>query len=363
MASDKTGNFAIYNHPSTFSYLGRHGVSLGTLVDHLDNEPRLVLDLGCGLLEPFLLAEHILERWPSAETMIEAIDVDHGIQGYLGQLLAGESIPLSELVETMCNINDDGTKRPNADIGEAERLALGIRDYMLAGLDPAVILDDSHERFRYLGDGGRFIIPVEASLIEHVRNRAVMRPGEQVDLAYAGTVFVNILKNTPLEDVVAAMKDLHSLMAEHSLFGIGTTPFGLYGESSEILALAEAGFSPAYWAAESLVVPGKRLFGDYGIVSTPAPRALLAQEDIDAVDARIDADGILKGMGTVRRDTISQDELLSHLLTDEKGLYLAGVRLPSGEYRVWEADREEILRAMPDKRYPLNLIKSGRFDS
>ncbi|MFA6888513.1 MAG: hypothetical protein WC254_03380, partial [Candidatus Woesearchaeota archaeon] len=241
-------NLKTFQQPSTFTYLGRHAVSLAELVRRLPECPVNVLEIGSGFLEPFYIADLIRARWPNEGVGIDAVDVDVNVINTLTKLLNGEKISFVDAATIACNVESDGRLRPNSDFLKPEGLALGIRDLEASGLPKKKYLNLDEQCFVYTGPNYGIITPRQNEILVLLTSSR-----RRYDFIYAGTVIMNMKKTYNHEDIARLYVTIQQSLSTQGVFAMGTTPADLYGSSSSVKEILDAGFEEITVVVENLV--------------------------------------------------------------------------------------------------------------
>ena len=340
---------------STFTHLGRHIYTIKSIFSRLYEEPHLMLELGSGFIEPFMVAELLFQQYDTTcNTRIVAVDANRDYINLIKRLLYGEQIQINTLALMAYDTDVIGSVIPNNNF--LNRLSVGVRDYKNAGLDPFNIIDRTERFFYYTGAAGHLIMPTHTDIENYLSFQKSLQTS--FDICYAGALFVNLFKIHNEQYVLEILKNLYMLLSPMALLGIGTSPSALYGAAFELSALSLVGFHEIFISAENFITqPGLGIFGDYAILAAKDAQYLLTSEEQDAVDSMLEKESILKN-AHVRKSVISRSDLFSHLATDRKYLLLCAIALPGHRYKLLELEREYVLTNINFReRCLLNLVR------
>jgi hypothetical protein len=341
---------------STFTHLGRHAWTLKTCIAYLREAPKLVADIGCGVLEPFLLAECVTNRFSPFSGLIHAVDINEDYIDLIHQLILGASFPVNNMTNIAHDTDLLGHSIPNSNF--IDRLWVGIRDYQDAKLDIDVIFDPRSRSFRYTGIGSKVIKPIHSDINPYLSLNIENGLTASFDLIYIGALIVNLLKVHTPTYVQNLLVDMYQLLSKNGLLAIGTSPSALYGEPTELFLLHEAQFSDLFISIENVIIEDyQTIFGDYAIVASKDDQFYLDKFQLDQIETRVTQDRLLNSMQPEKR-IISYDDLITHLRTDRESLLLCAVRLPHSKYLTWHVKKDKLLNnKVFRERYLFNLIR------
>lgn len=314
-----------------------------------------MLELGSGVVEPFMVAELLFQRYgATCNTRITAVDANRDYIELINRLLHGDHIPISTLALMAYDTDVNGGVIPNSNF--LSRLSVGARDYKNAGLDPSNIIDRTTKFFNYTGPAGHLIVPTHADIDDYLSSQKTLQTS--FDICYAGALFVNLFKMHSEQYMLEILRNLYMRLSPAALLGIGTSPSALYGAPFELSALSLAGFHEICISAENVITqPGLGIFGDYAIIAAKDSQYLLTSEEQDAVDNIVGKESILRN-ARIKHTIIARSDLLSHLATDRKYLLLCAIALPGRRYKVWELERDYVLTNITFReRCLLNLVR------
>jgi hypothetical protein len=212
--------------------------------------------LGCGPVEPFLLAALLKSHERTSRYVLSAVDVDAQVTRHLLTLRDGGSVDVKQLARVCRDGIDDAASPDNLNFTEA--LAACIRECIDRGLVPP--FQQEEDRLRLVGTIGTRIQVYCQDAREFVQGQT-----GRFDLAYLGLLLTNLRKGPEADSTVALLRELRDAMSTTSIVGIGGSLSPQHGVHLDLHDLAEAGYDTLYLSLENLLVHSGSLYGDYGI--------------------------------------------------------------------------------------------------
>ncbi|MBT4651406.1 hypothetical protein HOC13_02680 [Candidatus Woesearchaeota archaeon] len=337
----------VFNNASTFSHIGRHASELRLLLGSLPEVPKKILEVGAGCLEPIYFAQLLPE-----ESTIYAVDINPQIYSVLKSLVGGERVNLEELVQVICNQNNDGSPMINTDLIDPQELAKGLEELKFAGIDPNQFMEDGYFR---KPKGGASIIPINAEMGNYSQNHV----GE-FDFVYAGSVLLNIVKDATHNNTVGLIWDLLNSLKPNGVLGEGTNPAGLYGVNSTPIMIEEAGGIITDLLTDHLnkvqIGDNSRLFGGHCVRAKRYDEGNCnSYASKEEVEQRIAQDSILSQL-QVNYFLLNEDSLERVLSGKGEDLLLAALR-DEGSYHLWTTPFKDLHTILPERnRQSFDLI-------
>ncbi len=338
---------------STFTHIGRHSRTIHTVIKMLGREPKIILDLGSGVLEPFLIAEHLAFLFTNPQTIIKAYDTERRFIELITNLKNGKPVPLEILASIAGDRDLLGHHIVNNNF--KERAYLGLRDYEESGLDSGRIIDIKKKELRLNGVPHHLVVAEQAEVDITFFSKLLTK---DADIVYCGALLINILKLKGHSYLKSILYGVNSVLRIDGLLAIGTSPSFMYGVSPELRLLSDAGFAQLIIGIENVIYePGKGLFGDYSMVLSKDPGFLIKSENIAVVEQSIANDPVISKMPIVNL-TMSYVKLVEHFSDSQGKFCLCAIKSIDGSFRVWLI-KQEYLMAEPvfRERFLFNLFR------
>jgi hypothetical protein len=338
---------------STFTHIGRHSRTIRTVIKMLDREPKIILDLGSGVLEPFLIAEHLAFLFPNPQTIIKAYDTEKPFIELIANLKNGESVPFEILASIACDRDLFG--HPIVNDNFKERAYLGIRDYEESGLDSGRIIDMEKKELRLNGVPHDLVVAEQVTVDLSFFSKLLTK---DADIIYCGALFINILKLKNRSYLKTIIYRLNSLLRFDGLLAIGTSPSFMYGASPEMYLLSDAGFIPlTIWIENVIYEPGKGIFGDYSIVLSNDTRFLIKSENDAIITQHIANDPVISKMPIVNVK-MSYVKLVEHFSYSQGMFCLCAIKSIDDSFRVWLINQKYLIsEPVFRERFLFNLFR------
>jgi hypothetical protein len=338
---------------STFTHVGRHARTIRTLLKLLRKEPRVILNLGSGVLEPFLIAEHLVDIYSEPQSLIKAYDSEEQFVDLIHELIHGGAIDLSSLATVAVDRNISG--KPILNENFQERLDIGVRDYEDSGIQIHRVMDFQDRTF-HVPKNSRTLVKVIHAIVG--ADLFADTPANSVDLIHAGALFVNILKTQHQNYLSELIRELYRTLHEDGYICIGTSPSYLYNTSLELHLLRKAGFFEFCILAENLIFePDFGLFGDFAIICTKKADHVLCNMELGDIEFTVSVHPILCEM-KVSRCTISYQELIQHFRSPGDQICICAVRLEKNRFETWFLQTPELIENFAfNERVLLNLFR------
>lgn len=338
---------------STFTHVGRHARTIRTLVRLPNEAPNTILNLGSGVLEPFLIAEHVLSYYGRSSASIRAIDGEKQFVNMIDKLKRGGSVP----IESLARIAVDRTLSGNPIMNDnfQSRLGIGIRDYEESGLTIDRLIDVKSNAFRVHKDSGALVEATCAMVDDDLISQF---PSDSVDLIYAGAIFINILKTQKEQNLLKLLYELQRVLHTDGYFALGTSPSFLYGKSVEINLLKTVGFIKHCIIAENLIFEtNKGLFGDFAIICMKNPNQPANRDELQRIASIVTDHPALSAL-TVIRKPMSYSQLIQHFHSQENLLCICAIVTEADRFEAWFLRLDELVTHPAFKeRVLLNLYR------
>ena len=370
--TDTNKGINIFQHPSTFTFLSRHVSGINAIINETHSVPKQILDFGCSVFEPFYFEDLLDTQFTNEFLNLTCVDSAPDIINMITHLLNKGTIARRDFIYGHTNnINDSGDIRPNSDMNNMGNntynmvgIEMCVKELMDVGLNPKHYIDPTLEFFKRTNPRKNITIkPVQAEILEFLQNHQ-KKELPKFNMIYGGTVLMNIKKKVDNQGLLSIYNAIHENLSDFGVFGMGTTPFDLYGKRSCINELTKTGFTPLWWAAENLLSinfkNGKKLLGDYAICSVKNKSLRTHHLDIDGIAATMRSDKYLKRIN-ITHQIYSLPELVCYLTTSDSSLTLAATinSAYSGEptYSVFKASRGDLNNVLPPHRHLFPLLE------
>jgi hypothetical protein len=330
---------AIFKHPSTFTYLGRHASELKFLLRRAKNRNE-ILNIGPGPFEPFYIAAL------SPNSRITVVDINPRMLQMVASIKDGVSIPLREAAQHCHNVQNDGSPRANRDLLLPERIEQGLNELRIAGLNPAdFVQSDSEFVYRRRSDI-QVMQPMDISETE---------VWKQFDVVFEGLVLLNLNKTLDTEQFKSTVDILGMLTKKDGVLGIGITPAGISGSKRYIHTLMDvlqARFRLQELIVDNLVDGGSRgLAGGYLATFSDQWSSHL---DFEKIKGLIMQEQMLSRAKFIF-PYIPEEKLLE-LLNDQEYLLIAAIHSGGSYYKAAFAELGSM--QIPTQRYQFSVMAS-----
>ena len=332
---------AIFNKPSTFTYIGRHASELKFLLNRAKSRNE-ILDIGPGPFEPFTIAAL------SPASRITVIDSNPKILQMVRSIGDGVLLQLSEAAKFCCNVANDGSPRKNSDLVDKRRVQKGFEELFAAGVNKYNFAHDNFGNFGYRGNST--IITMEPMDISQAK------PWKQYDVVFEGLVLLNLRKTLGEQEFDSTLQTLFSLTKQDGTLGIATTPAGIQGEREYLSTLIRLAKNKRFHLQElfldNIVDAGSRgLHGGY--------LATFAESWDSAIDAnsarfRIMSETLLQNAKIVA--PYIEISRLFDLLKLPNILLLYAIHAGGDHYHTMIAELDSM--SIPKERYQFKLMAS-----
>jgi hypothetical protein len=335
---------------SRYSYFGRHVGSLATLVGQavstgIDTSPTPALLLGCGPVEPLLVAALWSARRPRQALEITGVDSSDAAVTCLNHLVAGQPV-CAQVLADLCR---DGCHQPG-------RLNLSFTDgwticvqEVARFVPPPLMLNNGYVQ----GTASRerpAVFGICADALDYLSSTSARPPR----LVYCGLLLANMRKADPAS-AVAATRALARHVDPAAVIGIGSSLSPEHGLHADLSDLLDARLLVEYVSLEHAVLSDGKLYADYGIgvivrrSGASNPRYIRTLQPV------------LAGLRSrCQRSGLSSWELVD-LARSPQLMVLAAIRATDSTWTVTLAESDELAAHLDfDRRAIFDTVRSAK---
>jgi hypothetical protein len=339
--SDK--NFSILGI-STFTHFGRHAQTISKVISLLSINSQKILCLGSGFIEPFLFVEQLLSFFPDSIVCIEAIEQETIFVDSIKLLLSGGKIKVSDFASLACDTNCSGQAIINQNF--VYSFDLGVREWSEFGLNPYNLISPDHNYFVYTGKGNHLINPICSDVKKYLEDKQ-LDSHASVDLVYAGSLFINLLKIHPIEYLQEILESVDKILNKSGILAVCTSAVIIHEKQDELHCLLNSNFNLSSIFVENMIVEKNGdISADYAIILNKKDEN--AESSFFRYNSEIEE--LFKGMASnsfiksldYKICIIHQDDLCVKLL-DPKELLIGVLQLLDNSYMVCFVNRQAIV--------------------
>jgi hypothetical protein len=329
---------------STFTHFGRHAQTINKVIRLLNENSKKIICLGSGFIEPFLFVEQLLSAFPDSIVCIDAIEQETIFVDSIKLLLSGEKIKVSDFASLAYDTNCYGQSIINQNFVHC--FDLGVREWSEFGLDPYNLISQDHNYFVYTGKGNHLINPICSDVKKYLEDKQLDYHAS-VDLVYAGSLFINLLKIHPIEYLEEILESVYKILNKSGILGVCTSPVIIHENQDELYCLLNSNFNFSSIFAENIIVEKNGVIsGDYAITLNKKDEITESsfyryKSEIEELFKGMASNSFMKSLD-YKICIIHQDDLCIKLLEPNE-LLIGALQLLDNSYMVCLVNRQAIV--------------------
>lgn len=312
--------------PSRFTHVGRHHWFLRTLFASCSSPPTSCILVGCGPVEPILVASLMSTMARGSTIDIYAIDRSEEVVGLLASLWRDGRASLDDLATICRDDYEDPSSSLNTNFTNRIRRSLG-----------EITAENTNGPFTATRTNllAKRAAGVRLHSINASAEAGIARLRRHCDVAYLGLLLTDLRKRTQLEDTpIGVLRALRRLVPD-GLIGIGGSLSPAHGVGMDLLDVLDAGFQPHCVALENIVRTGDRVYGDYSVLADAGGHRLVVGKRTGVCTPQI---RLSSHLVSIVRSPVEVAELLNRSAKEERLVIAA---YPTGAHR-WQIESIEI---------------------